>query len=139
MVDGRTVRPPDRSQFNVLGRRFEVSAGVFWQVHPGAATVLTECVMAEVCSPRAGERAADLYAGAGLFTVALAHAVGSRGRVVAVERSRHACADLGRNTAGLAQVETVRAAVDADSVARDAQRAPTWWCSTRPVGVPDGR
>ena len=35
----------------------------------------------------AGERVADLYAGAGLFTVPLARPVGPDGRVVAVERS----------------------------------------------------
>jgi tRNA/tmRNA/rRNA uracil-C5-methylase (TrmA/RlmC/RlmD family) len=117
VVNGRAVQPPDRSQFRVDGRPFEVGAGVFWQVHPGAAALLTECVMAEL-RPERGERAADLYAGAGLFTVALAHAVGSGGRVVAVERNRRACDDLVRNTSGLTQVETVRASVDTDTVAR---------------------
>jgi tRNA/tmRNA/rRNA uracil-C5-methylase (TrmA/RlmC/RlmD family) len=115
VVDGRTVRHPGRSRFKVLGRGFEVSAGVFWQVHPSAATLLTEVVI-EGLAPQTGETVADLYAGAGLFTVAAADAVGPGGRVVAVERSRRACADAARNSAGLNQVEIVRSAVDAASV-----------------------
>ena len=43
---------------------------------------------------------ADLFAGAGLFTVPLARAVGPRGSVVAVERSGRACADAVRNAEG---------------------------------------
>ena len=66
VVDGRTVRSPDRSRFDVLGHRFEVSTGVFWQVHPSAATLLTEVVL-EGLAPQTGETVADLYAGAGLF------------------------------------------------------------------------
>lgn len=75
VVDGRSVRDPQRSRFEVLGHGFEVSPGVFWQVHPGAPALLTCCVL-EGLDPRAGERAADLYSGAGLFTVPLAGAVG---------------------------------------------------------------
>ena len=117
VVDGRPVRGPRRSRFEVLGHRFEVSAGVFWQVHPHAAAVLTRCVL-EGLRPEVGERAADLFAGAGLFTVPLAEAVGPTGSVVAVERSRRACDDAARNTAGLDQVRIVRSDVTAASVAR---------------------
>ncbi len=117
VVNGETLRPPDRSQFTVDGRRYDVGVGVFWQVHVGAAALLSQWVMAEL-QPEVGERAADLYAGAGLFTAALALAVGSRGRVVAVERNRRACEDLVRNMSGLAQVEVIRASVDADTVVR---------------------
>ena len=115
VVNGRTKRSPDRVTFEVLGHRFDVSAGVFWQVHPGAAEVLTRCVL-DGLDPRRGERAADLFSGAGLFTVALAGAVGPRGSVVAVERSGRACADAARNTAGLAQVTIHRAEVTAELV-----------------------
>jgi tRNA/tmRNA/rRNA uracil-C5-methylase (TrmA/RlmC/RlmD family) len=117
VVDGRTVQLPDTSSFTVDGRDFNVSAGVFWQVHPGAAAVLTGRVL-EALEPREGETAVDLYAGAGLFTVALGHAVGPGGRVVAVERNGRACADLVRNAAGLDHVACVRAPVDPDTVAR---------------------
>jgi tRNA/tmRNA/rRNA uracil-C5-methylase (TrmA/RlmC/RlmD family) len=107
---GRTLRTPDHVVIEVLGNRFEVHAGVFWQVHPRAAEVLTRAVL-DGLGPRPGERAADLYAGAGLFTVALARAVGPTGVVTAVERSGPAVADLKRNTAGLSQVEVIRADV----------------------------
>jgi tRNA/tmRNA/rRNA uracil-C5-methylase (TrmA/RlmC/RlmD family) len=102
----------------VLGHRFEVSPGVFWQVHPGAATVLTRCVL-EGLSPRRGDRVADLYSGAGLFTVPLAKAVGPGGSVVAVERNGRACSDAARNGAGLSAVRTVRASVTAALVAKE--------------------
>ncbi len=116
VVNGRTRRRPADVQFRVGGERFRVSAGVFWQVHPGAASVLTTCVL-EGLAPRPGERVADLYAGAGLFTVPLARAVGPGGSVVAVERSGQACADAVRNAADLHQVEIVRSDIDAGLVA----------------------
>jgi tRNA/tmRNA/rRNA uracil-C5-methylase (TrmA/RlmC/RlmD family) len=116
VVNGRTRRRPDRISVRVGDRRFGVSAGVFWQVHPGAPAVLTDTVMAGL-APRTGERVADLFAGAGLFTVPLAVAVGPRGSVLAVERSGRACADAVCNAEGLHQVEIVRADVDAGLVA----------------------
>ncbi|MGO8872689.1 MAG: class I SAM-dependent RNA methyltransferase [Acidimicrobiales bacterium] len=116
VVDGRTVRRPDRVRFQVLGHRFEVRPGVFWQVHPGAAARLTHCVL-DGLAPWPGERVADLYAGAGLFTVPLAVAVGARGSVVAVERNARACGDAARNASGLHQVEILRSDVNARTVA----------------------
>jgi len=79
--------------------------------------VLTECVL-DGLVPEAGERVADLYAGAGLLTVALAHAVGPAGRVVAVERSGRACADAARNAHDLYNVEIIKSTVDAATVGR---------------------
>jgi tRNA/tmRNA/rRNA uracil-C5-methylase (TrmA/RlmC/RlmD family) len=114
---GRTLRAPDHVVFTVGEDRFAVRAGVFWQVHPAAAALLTAAVL-EGLEPRTGDRVVDLYAGAGLFTVALARRVGSSGAVTAVERSGPAVADLRANTAGLAQVEVVRADVSAGLVAR---------------------
>ena len=116
VVNGRTVRRPTRVRFDVLGHRFEVGPGVFWQVHPGGAACLTRTVL-DGLAPRPGERVADLYAGAGLFTVPLARAVGRRGSVVSVERSSRACADAVRNASGLHHVEIVRSAVDARAIA----------------------
>ncbi|MGI3782729.1 MAG: class I SAM-dependent RNA methyltransferase, partial [Janthinobacterium lividum] len=54
----------------VAGRTYGVAAAGFWQVHPAAATVLVEAVLAGL-QPRAGERAFDLYCGVGLFAGAL--------------------------------------------------------------------
>jgi tRNA/tmRNA/rRNA uracil-C5-methylase (TrmA/RlmC/RlmD family) len=113
--DGRRVQGPKRAQFEVSAHRFEVSAGVFWQVHPRAAAVLAERVL-DGLEPVAGERAADLYSGAGLFTVALAGAVGPTGSVVAVERSGRACADAARNTRGMENIQLLRSEVTAKVV-----------------------
>jgi tRNA/tmRNA/rRNA uracil-C5-methylase (TrmA/RlmC/RlmD family) len=117
LVNGRMQKRPTRVRYDVAGHRFGVSAGVFWQVHPAAGAVLTRCVL-DGLEPGPGERAADLYAGAGLFTVPLARAVGPAGSVTAVERNGRACADAQRNTSGLHQVDVVRSDVDAGRVAR---------------------
>ncbi len=71
----------------------------FWQVHPGAPTVLVETVL-DMLKPQPGERALDLYAGVGLFARFLADAVGERGRVIAVEGDREACQHARANLAG---------------------------------------
>ncbi|MGB7425336.1 MAG: TRAM domain-containing protein, partial [Ornithinimicrobium sp.] len=63
---------------------FELSARGFWQVHPEAAQTFARTAL-ELLAPAPGERAADLYSGVGLFTAALAQAVGRTGRVTAVE------------------------------------------------------
>ncbi|HVB93903.1 MAG TPA: hypothetical protein VND67_06265 [Acidimicrobiales bacterium] len=115
VVNGRTEREPHRLSFDVLGRRFQVSAGVFWQVHPGAPTVLARTVL-EGLGPQVGERVADLYSGAGLFTALFADAVGTTGAVRAIERSGRACADASRNTDGQPQVTVTRSDVTADVV-----------------------
>jgi tRNA/tmRNA/rRNA uracil-C5-methylase (TrmA/RlmC/RlmD family) len=78
------------------GRAWRVSAGAFWQVHPRAADVLTEAVLAAL-RPRAGDSALDLYCGAGLFAGALAPAVGPGGIVAGVEGDAAAVRDARHN------------------------------------------
>ncbi len=78
------------------GRDWRVSAGVFWQVHPSAADVLTGAVMTAL-EPRPGDVALDLYCGAGLFAGALAPAVGPGGTVVGVEADAAAVRDARHN------------------------------------------
>ncbi len=78
------------------GRDWRVSAGVFWQVHPSAADVLTGAVMTAL-EPRPGDVALDLYCGAGLFAGALAPAVGPDGTVVGVEADAAAIRDARHN------------------------------------------
>jgi tRNA/tmRNA/rRNA uracil-C5-methylase (TrmA/RlmC/RlmD family) len=78
------------------GRDWRVSAGVFWQVHPSAADVLTQAVMAAL-EPRPGDVALDLYCGAGLFAGALAPAVGPSGTVIGVEADNAAVRDARHN------------------------------------------
>jgi tRNA/tmRNA/rRNA uracil-C5-methylase (TrmA/RlmC/RlmD family) len=78
------------------GRDWRVSAGAFWQVHPGAADVLTDAVM-NALEPRPGDVALDLYCGAGLFAGVLAPAVGPTGTVAAVEADAAAVRDARHN------------------------------------------
>ncbi len=92
---------------HAAGRAWRVSAGVFWQVHPAAAGVLTEAVLAAL-RPRPGDAALDLYCGAGLFAAALAEAVGPAGRVTGVESGVAAVRDARRNLAGFPQVRVHR-------------------------------
>jgi tRNA/tmRNA/rRNA uracil-C5-methylase (TrmA/RlmC/RlmD family) len=73
-----------------------MGAGAFWQIHPGAAGALTEAVIAAL-SPRPGDVALDLYCGAGLFTAALAAAVGPDGSVTGIDADRAAVRDARRN------------------------------------------
>ncbi len=81
------------------GWTYTVAAQGFWQVHPGAAATYVERVL-ELLEPRPGERVLDLYAGAGLFTLPLADAVGRDGSVVAVEGEAVACRHARANAAG---------------------------------------
>ena len=78
------------------GRDWRVSAGAFWQVHPGAADALTGAVMAAL-EPRPGDVALDLYCGAGLFAGVLAPAVGPGGTVAGVEADATAVRDARHN------------------------------------------
>jgi tRNA/tmRNA/rRNA uracil-C5-methylase (TrmA/RlmC/RlmD family) len=113
----RVVEGPERVARTVRGRTFHVRAEGFWQVHPAAAETFVAAVL-EALAPRPGERALDLYAGAGLFTAFLAEAVGAEGRVIGLEASPGAVADAGANLADLPQARVRRGAVDAESVAR---------------------
>ena len=83
-------------QQTAAGRSWRVGAGAFWQVHPAAAEVLSEAVLAAL-APQPGEVALDLYCGAGLFTGALAAAVGPAGTVVGVDFDRAAVRDARHN------------------------------------------
>jgi tRNA/tmRNA/rRNA uracil-C5-methylase (TrmA/RlmC/RlmD family) len=81
---------------HAAGRDWRVSAAAFWQVHPAAADTLTAAVLAAL-EPKPGDSALDLYCGAGLFTGALAAAVGPDGAVVGVESDEAAVADARYN------------------------------------------
>jgi tRNA/tmRNA/rRNA uracil-C5-methylase (TrmA/RlmC/RlmD family) len=81
---------------HAAGRDWRVSAGVFWQVHPGAADALTDAVTTAL-EPRPGDAALDLYCGAGLFAGVLAPAVGPGGTVAGVEADPAAVRDARHN------------------------------------------
>ena len=78
------------------GRDWRVSAGAFWQVHPGAAGTLAEAVAAAL-EPRPGDSILDLYCGAGLFTGVLAPMAGPDGSVTGVESDAAAVRDARHN------------------------------------------
>jgi tRNA/tmRNA/rRNA uracil-C5-methylase (TrmA/RlmC/RlmD family) len=65
-------------------QQWRLQATGFWQVHPEAGEWLTSLVL-KGANCASGDQVLDLYAGAGLFTAALAEAVGLDGHVDAIE------------------------------------------------------
>ena len=90
---------------------FRLSARGFWQVHPQAAATFVAHVRRELAA-QPGERALDLYAGVGLFALALADAVGPTGAVLAIESDAHAIADAKSNLRLRPEIELRRGKVD---------------------------
>ena len=95
---GHTERTEFLTQ-RAAGRDWRVTATGFWQVHPGAADLLTKAVLAGL-APSEGESALDLFGGAGLFAGMLADAVGPSGTVIAVEADQAAVKDARHNLRG---------------------------------------
>jgi tRNA/tmRNA/rRNA uracil-C5-methylase (TrmA/RlmC/RlmD family) len=100
----------------VRGRTYAVPPGGFWQVHPAAATVLVDAVLAGLV-PQSGERAFDLYCGVGLFAGAL---VDAGAQVWGLESGRAAVAAARRNLADAGH----RARFTAEDVERALPRLP---------------
>ena len=95
-IDECLLEAPSGPSYTVGGHEFAVAEEGFWQVHPGAPSVLVETVL-DLLGPRPGESALDLYAGVGLFSRFLLDGVGERGRVVAVEGDSGAAANAAAN------------------------------------------
>lgn len=89
---------------------FRVSGTGFWQVHRSAAAELSRTVMTYLQAER-NWTVWDLFAGAGLFSVQIARAVGPGGAVRGVEGSARAVHDLEHNTAHLEDAAPVTGAV----------------------------
>jgi tRNA/tmRNA/rRNA uracil-C5-methylase (TrmA/RlmC/RlmD family) len=89
------------------GRHWQVSAGGFWQVHPGAADTLSEAVLGAL-EPKPGDSALDLYCGAGLFAGVLAPVVGPEGAVTGIESDAAAVKDARANLSGYRWVQVHR-------------------------------
>jgi tRNA/tmRNA/rRNA uracil-C5-methylase (TrmA/RlmC/RlmD family) len=102
------------------GRRWQVGADDFWQVHPGAADTLATAVR-DGAEAAPGDRCWDLYAGVGLFSGVLAEAVGPEGGVVAVESHRRSVGHLRDNLADQPQVRAIADRVDRFVRSRQAQ------------------
>nr|WP_307844911.1 methyltransferase [Actinotalea solisilvae] len=127
------ARTAVRERAEVAGRHlaWRVAGDGFWQVHRSAPTVLANAVV-DAVGERAGGTVVDLYSGAGLLTLPLAHVVGERGRVVAVEGDPRAVRDARRNVhehpqvdlheGGVAEVLEAGAVARADVVVLDPPR-----------------
>ncbi|MGH3687820.1 MAG: class I SAM-dependent RNA methyltransferase [Pseudonocardiaceae bacterium] len=107
----RQLRGTGRVVRHAAGRRWELSAPDFWQVHPAAADALAALVGEWAAAPLGGT-AWDLYGGVGLFASVLAGQVGPAGSVTVVEASRRAVADGAAALADLAQVHFVTGRVE---------------------------
>ena len=92
----------------IAGNTMRVSAPSFFQVNTAGAEKLVELVLAGL-QVADGEVAADLYCGAGTFTVPLAQACGD---VIAVESYGPAVRDLQRNLKNLQLEDAVEAVGD---------------------------
>jgi tRNA/tmRNA/rRNA uracil-C5-methylase (TrmA/RlmC/RlmD family) len=115
VINNRVHIGKGRVETSVLGRNYSVSAGVFWQVHPGAPTTLGRAML-EGVGEVSGERVLDLYCGAGLFSALLARAVGPSGEVIGIERDLKACKDARHNTADFKTVSIMHAPVTAKAI-----------------------
>ena len=113
VVRRKVVRPPGAVHADVRGHTY--SAGVFWQVHTGAAAALLDAVLAMVGDCR-GARIVDLYAGAGLFSVAWPKRQ-ARAALCSLSNATQRLADAQHNAAGLANLEVIPAEVTPGLVA----------------------
>lgn len=112
IVDQGEASGPKRSTQLVRGRTWRVDADTFWQVHPRAAEVLVGAVL-DLAKPSPGQVWWDLYSGAGLFSAFLGEAVGTTGRVDAVESAATAIRDARRALHDLPQVQLHETSVEA--------------------------
>jgi tRNA/tmRNA/rRNA uracil-C5-methylase (TrmA/RlmC/RlmD family) len=130
MPGGAVPTVTERVRVTGWSGEFALSALGFWQGHPGAAAAFCERVLSDL-APRLGDAVVDLYAGAGLFTLPLAAAVGPLGAVLAVESDEGAAAHARENATAYEQVsvrcglveEVIGEVTRADLVALDPPRA----------------
>jgi tRNA/tmRNA/rRNA uracil-C5-methylase (TrmA/RlmC/RlmD family) len=114
----RAVRTEGAEQlhYRVGGTGFAIDPAGFWQAHPQAAERFSATVLTGT-APQPGERALELYAGAGLFTAALAGAVGPSGRVLGLEGDPGSVRAAAGNLTGTGWAEVRRAPVTSDTIA----------------------
>ncbi|WP_026461025.1 class I SAM-dependent RNA methyltransferase [Schaalia suimastitidis] len=110
--------------------QYQVRPQGFWQTHVEGASVLARAVV-EGAQLRGGEQVMELYAGAGLFSQALAHHALVSGlkqvAIVTLEGDEAAVADAAANCRDLPGVDTWVGDVDAQGVkalARQGERMP---------------
>ena len=101
---GRSISGPTQLNEVVLGVTYQISPQSFWQSHKSAPTTLVNEVMSKI-DLREGDVVCDLYGGVGLFTAALAAAVGPTGKVHLIESDRRAVGDAMKIFKGYKNVE----------------------------------
>jgi tRNA/tmRNA/rRNA uracil-C5-methylase (TrmA/RlmC/RlmD family) len=114
---GRVEGPPATVHERAAGHEWAIDATAFWQVHPNAVETFTSTVLS-MLRPAAGERAWDLYGGAGVFAAALAPHCGP---VTVVEADPRAVASGRRALRDLPNVTFARG-----DVARVLAANPRW-------------
>jgi len=107
----RRVSGPETVTEAAIGRSWRLDPATFWQVHPAAPATFVEVVM-RLLDVAPGERAWDLYGGAGLFAAALAEAVGRSGSVTLVESDQRAVVAARTSLADLPQVTIAQSTVE---------------------------
>ena len=80
----------------VHGKRFNINAQGFWQVHSRAASMFVNTVL-EFAQMKPGDHVLDLYGGAGLFASFALDEVGAGGRVELVDSTAASVRDAARN------------------------------------------
>ena len=101
---GRSLSGPTQLHEVVEGMTYTISPVTFWQAHRSAPASLVEHVM-ETLDVRPGDTVCDLYGGAGLFSGALAQAVGPKGKVHLIESDRRALSDAASIFKGYSNVQ----------------------------------
>jgi tRNA/tmRNA/rRNA uracil-C5-methylase (TrmA/RlmC/RlmD family) len=102
---------PSKVVERAVGREWTIPSSAFWQVHPAAADTLATTVV-QLLAPRPGERAWDLYGGAGLFAAALAPHLDGTGRLTVIESDVKAAAAAERNLRDLTTVTVLKSDVE---------------------------
>jgi tRNA/tmRNA/rRNA uracil-C5-methylase (TrmA/RlmC/RlmD family) len=108
---GRRVTGPEYVVEAGAGHEFRLDPAAFWQPHRAAPPAFVSTVL-DMLAPRPGDRAWDLYGGAGLFAVALAAAVAPRGSVTVVEADDRAVLAAARSLADVPAVTIVSSTVE---------------------------
>jgi len=101
---GRSLSGPTQLHEVVEGMTYTISPVTFWQAHRSAPASLVDHVM-ETLDVRPGDTVCDLYGGAGLFSGALAQAVGPKGKVHLIESDRRALSDAASIFKGYSNVQ----------------------------------
>lgn len=96
---------------------YDLSPAGFWQVHHAAPSALLSRVM-PAAGLAGGERVLELFAGAGLFSLPVARAIGKRGELLTLEGSEQAVADAAGNLARYPWAHAHQSWIDARAVRR---------------------